>query len=177
MERAVVFISLDDYQVAPVGQKQIAIVIQRYASEKSVAVDTTLSQQVSYHRRDGSFAVGSCDTQAAFGLGNFAQYLGSFVNSEIIFSKKTQLLVFGWNSRSIDNYCLLRVFEFGVDIATQIVVVYIYALCLQFGTQVATYSVVTTYFKTSLPEVPGDSTHSDATDTEKIIISHLRYNI
>jgi len=81
MERAVVFISLDDYQVAPVGQKQIAIVIQRYASEKSVAVDTTLSQQVSYHRRDGSFAVGSCDTQAAFGLGDFAQYLGSVVNS------------------------------------------------------------------------------------------------
>ena len=168
MERAVELVSLDNHQIARIGEHQITRIVFGDTAQKGVAIDMALFEQMREHGRCGGFAVRAGHTQAAFHTRDFAQHLRPFFDGEAMLPKIDKFAVFGRDGGCIDHQSRFVVQKFGSDLRHIVSVVNGNAFGFELLAQATARAVVTGHSITFRRKIARNGTHADAADSEKI---------
>ena len=109
MEGAIVFVGLNDGQVAAVREHQVAGVALQNAAEEGVAIHMRLLQEVSRHGGDGRFAMCASYADGAAGRGDESEHFGTLHHLETVAEEMVQLRVIGRNGGGVDHERRLRI--------------------------------------------------------------------
>ena len=167
VEGAVELIGLDDNEIG-VGEDVVRAVVLRNASQEGVAVQMALVHDMSTHGAGSGLAVRTSHTESLMLACQRSQHLGTLLDVEAVVAEELQFLMFGRDSRGIDDQTRLRLAAGsgnGIDI---LFVMDEHTLRLQLTRQRAGSLVVASHDKAFLEEVASDGTHSDASGSYKI---------
>ena len=168
VKRAVKLVSLNHHIGTLCIVKIVGVIVLCNTTEKCTALHVTLLQQMGRHCGSGGLAMSAGHTEGLIAARQDAEHLGTLMHLEVVCTEEVQFLVVGRYGGRIDHQSTGLVKKLWSDELRVVFIVQSGTLILKSLCKGGCHTVVASNHNAFGKEIARQSTHADATGTNKI---------